>query len=83
MRVILRQTKQAILPLEKVLLLMRRFNNTRVINHSGANILIETEAVTVVALVEKKLIEGWLISPQTDKAQVPDTRIKLNYSLTK
>lgn len=71
-QVILRRTRDATVSAEEALALVGTAAHGRVINHSGDNMLVDIAADQVAPLRSK--LAGWVVSPQTERIPVPDTR---------
>lgn len=67
-QVILRRTSNASVSAEEAFALL----GGRVVHRSGDNILADVAPEELAALRQK--LDGWIVSPQGERIQVPDTR---------
>lgn len=74
-QVILRRTADATVSTEEVLSLVGATVDGRVIHHSGDNLLVDVAAGELDILRRK--LTGWVVSPQQERIDVPDTRRRI------
>lgn len=74
-QVILRRTADATVSTEEALSLVGATIDGRVIHHSGDNLLVDVAAGELDALKSK--LTGWVVSPQQERIDVPDTRRRI------
>jgi len=75
MEVIFRRVGATAKSVEDAISLLQRANS-RVLSRSGANVLAQIEATSVNWV--RQQLPGWIVSPQAERAPVPDARIKIN-----
>jgi len=74
-QVILRRTADATVSTEEALSLVGATVDGRVIHHSGNNLLVDVAAGELDTLKSK--LTGWVVSPQQERIDVPDTRRRI------
>jgi len=74
-QVILRRTADATVSTEEALSLVGATVDGRVIHHSGNNLLVDVAAGELEVLKSK--LTGWVVSPQQERIDVPDTRRRI------
>lgn len=73
--VILRRTRQSPVSPEEAVALVKASRHSRLLHHSGNNLLIETRLDRLPELQAQ--LTGWIVSPQSEPIRVPDTRLKI------
>ncbi|MYN10884.1 hypothetical protein [Pseudoduganella aquatica] len=71
-QLILRRTNAATLSTDEALAVVGAAPRGRVIHRSGDNVLVDIAAADVESL--RQQLQGWIVSPQTERIAVPDTR---------
>jgi hypothetical protein len=76
MQVILRRVNADAVAPEVLLEVIRKSERVSIVHRAGINILVDCEDELPSALTSQ--LSGWLICPQLERAQVPNTRILIS-----
>lgn len=77
LRVTLRRKRDATVSVEDAASLILSLDEATLLDRSGENLFVEVEASSLPTLREQ--LQGWIVAPQGERIQIPDTRVRVLY----